>query len=43
MKFAQTSLITHSGNLSKAHMDYLQGLQDAINKQDPQALAASTS
>ena len=41
MKFAQTSLITSSGHLSKAHMDYLQGLQEAINKQDPQAIAAN--
>ncbi len=42
VKFAQTSLITSSGQLSQAHMDYLQGLQDAINKQDPQAIAANT-
>ena len=41
VKFAQTSLITSSGHLSKAHMDYLQGLQEAINKQDPQAIAAN--
>ncbi len=39
--FAQTSLIASSGQLSQAHMDYLQGLQDAINKQDPQAIEAS--
>ncbi len=42
VKFVQTSLIASSGSLSKAHMDYLQGLQEAINKQDPQAIAANT-
>jgi len=41
VKFAQTNLLAESGNLSRAHMSYLQGVQDAINKQDPQQMQAS--
>ncbi len=38
--FGKENLLAHSGQLSRAHMEYLTGLQDAINKQDPQAMQA---
>jgi hypothetical protein len=41
VKFTQTNLLTESGNISQAHYKYLQTLQDAINKQDPQQMQAS--
>ena len=43
VKFAQTNLLADSGNLSKAHMTFLQNLQDAINKQDPKQVAENTT
>jgi hypothetical protein len=39
VKFAQTNLLADSGHLSRAHLKYLQGVQDAINQQDTKALA----
>lgn len=41
VKFAQANLLADSGNLSRAHYDYLQKVQDAIVKQTPQEMEAS--
>ena len=40
VNFGKQNLLAQSGALSRAHMQTLLSLQDAVNKQDPQAIQA---
>ena len=40
VQFGKQNLLAESGKLSRAHMQTLLSLQDAVNKQDPQAIRA---
>jgi hypothetical protein len=41
--FGKANLLAHSGSLSRAHLATLQGVQDAIDKQDPKQIAANAA
>jgi hypothetical protein len=43
VQFGKENLLAHSGSLSRAHLATLQGVQDAINKQELRQIAANAA